>query len=214
MLYPKIESPFRRFTEGSQRNKLDVGNWARQEFELLAKLPWAWTEKIHGTNVRVLWDGHRVRFGGRTDTASMPVALIERLTEMFPEELMEQKFGGSKAILFGEGVGPRIGPGSGNYARVPDFILFDVNVVDAQGHHWWLRQEGIDDVAKSLGIQVVPILGYLDVEMAIRVVSGIPMSKWGDFPIEGMVGTAPLGLKDRGGEAIKMKLKVKDFRHG
>ena len=89
-LYPKIESPFKRYTDGPNRNKFIAGEWTRPEFAMLRRLDWLWTEKIDGTNIRVMWDGHKVRFGGRTDDAQMPTFLMSTLVDMFPEELMEQ----------------------------------------------------------------------------------------------------------------------------
>lgn len=214
MKYPKVLGPYLRYIDGPDKNKLDMGNWSRPEFKLLKDLPWTWTEKVNGTNIRVLWDGYKVRFGGRTDGASIPAKLIEVLIAMFPEELMEQKFGASSATLFGEGFGPGVASGSGVYRKDPGFVLFDVRVPDVEGTQWWLERENVTDVADSLAIEVVPLVGFLDVEQAIRMVTAGHESKWGDFLAEGLVGTAPLGLKTRGGERIQMKIKTKDFRHG
>jgi hypothetical protein len=36
LLFPKVYSPFVRHTEGPLRNKLDVSNWSKPEFGLLA----------------------------------------------------------------------------------------------------------------------------------------------------------------------------------
>ena len=63
--------------------------------------------KIDGTNIRILWDGHRVTFAGRTDNAQIPAELTNRLFELFGgevnEELFEQKFGDMPVMLVGEG---------------------------------------------------------------------------------------------------------------
>jgi hypothetical protein len=210
MLYPKIESPFRRFVAGPERNSLDLGAWSRPEFELLKDLPWEWTEKVNGTNVRVIWDGYKVRFGGRTDNASMPIKLVDMLTEQFPEEILEQKFGSSEVTLFGEGYGPGIAAGSGIYnPSEVKFVLFDVWIGG-----WWLLRDNVTEVASSLAIDVVPLVGYLDVGQAIRIVTDGLTSGWGGFLVEGLVGKAPLGLLSRGKDRLVMKVKTKDFRHG
>ena len=44
---------------------------------------WRWTEKVDGTNIRVIWQGGKLSFGGKTDNALDPgrpgeVALRER----------------------------------------------------------------------------------------------------------------------------------------
>lgn len=210
MLYPKIDSPYKRHIDGPDRNRLDPGNWFRPEFELLNDKPWEWTEKVNGTNVRVIWDGYKVRFGGRTDNASMPIKLVDMLTEQFPEELLEQKFGSSEVTLFGEGYGPGIAAGSGIYnPSEVKFVLFDVWIGG-----WWLLRDNVTEVASSLAVDVVPLVGYLEVSQAIRIVTDGLISRWGGFLAEGLVGKAPLGLLSRGKDRLMMKVKTKDFRHG
>lgn len=213
MKYPKIPSPFMRHIDGPNKNKLDMGNWFRPEFKILADLPWTWTEKVNGTNIRIMWDGHKVRFGGRTDGAAIPAALIEVLMAAFPEELMEQQFGGDTATLYGEGYGARIASGSGVYSAHPSFILFDVMIPDVEGRQWWLERDNIVAVANGLGIDVVPLFMTDNVPAAIHAVRLGITSSWGNFPVEGLVGTAPKGLLSRGGERLQMKIKTEDFRH-
>lgn len=215
MLYPKIYAPFKRHTNdpgNPLRNKLDVGNWLRPEFELLKDMNWEWTEKVNGTNVRVMWDGYRVRFGGRGNDAQMPIKLLETLKEMFPEELMEQQFGQGPAVLFGEGYGPNVADGSGVYGSQPGFVLFDVVVRDAEkAIDWWLLREKVVDVAQGLGIGIVPVLFHESVDTALRLVRGGIQSAWGNFPAEGIVGKPPLGIMGRDGDRLMMKIKAKDF---
>lgn len=213
MLYPKIESPFRRFMAGPERNKLDVGAWSRPEFELFKDLPWEWTEKVDGTNVRVIWDGYKVRFGGRTDDAQMPTTLMTRLTELFPEELMEQQFGKNPAVLYGEGYGAKIQKGGGNYRPDQSFVLFDVLVHDEKTmRDWWLLRNSVIEVANGLGIDFVPLFMIDNVPAAITVVRLGITSSWGDFPAEGLVGKPPLGITGRDGSRLMMKIKTKDFQ--
>lgn len=209
MLYPKIMSPFVRHTEGLLRNRLDIGNWAREEFRVLKDLSWEWTEKVDGVNARVLWDGYKVRFGGRTDNAQMSTALLSVLTDMFPEELLEQQFGKSPAVLYGEGYGPRLNKGGGSYRSSPGFVLFDVNV-----DNYWLLRPNLFDIAHGLGIEHVPAVGLITIAQAIDLVAGGLKSNWGNFLAEGLVGTPPMGLLDRAGEPIKIKVKTKDFQNG
>jgi ATP-dependent RNA circularization protein (DNA/RNA ligase family) len=205
-LYPKIMSPYKRFTEGPDKNKFDFTQWASHEFMLLSGLDWVWTEKIDGTNVRIIWDGYKVSFGGRTDDAQMPVFLLSKLQEMFPEELMEQMFKDKPVILYGEGYGPKIQKGGGNYRQDASFILFDVKI-----GNWWLEMASVQEIAGNLGIESVPVVGVMGVHDAVnRVILGLK-SCFGDFWAEGMVGRAPAGLLTRGGERIIMKVKHKDL---
>lgn len=205
MLYPKIESPFKRHTEGPLRNKLDVGNWSRPEFELLSDLPWTWTEKVDGTNVRVIWDGYKVSFGGRTDGAQMQTSLLAVLADMFPEEILEQQFGVNPAVLYGEGYGPKI-QGGGLYRQDQSFVLFDVKVGS-----WWLLPTAVTEVSAGLKVDVVPLFCTADVHTAIQCVTEGVVSAWGDFAAEGLVGRPPLGIQARNGDRMLMKIKSKDF---
>lgn len=207
LLYTKISSPFMRHTEGPQRNQLDPNRWSRPEFGILANLDWVWTEKVDGTNVRVIWDGHRVTFGGRTDNAQMPTSLLTVLTDLFPETLLEQQFGEAPAVLFGEGYGSKIQKGGGNYRQDQSFVLFDVKV-----GNWWLLPEAVREVAASLALDVVPVVLTDNVTAAIKMVSLGLRSTWGDFQAEGLVGRPPLGIMGRDGDRLLMKIKSEDFR--
>src|SRR5699024_469734 len=81
--YPKIYGPYKRHTEGPDRNKLIEGEWTNPVLEHLQHTTWLFAEKVDGTNIRVHWDGHKVTFGGRTDRAQIPAKLIQALIEMF-----------------------------------------------------------------------------------------------------------------------------------
>lgn len=77
--------------------------------EYLKDNEWEFTEKIDRTNIRIIWDGHRVSFYGRTEKSLIPAELTNRLIELFGgnknEELFEQKFGEAEVMLVGEGNG-------------------------------------------------------------------------------------------------------------
>ena len=109
------------------------GVYRNSMVDFLKNNQWEFTEKVDGTNIRVVWDGHQVSFYGRTDKAQIPNHLMVRLEEMFGgeanEQIFEQTFGSSNAVLYGEGYGPKIQNG-GLYRDTVDFILFDVAVAD------------------------------------------------------------------------------------
>ena len=126
MEYTKIPNIFRR---DEKTNKLLEGVYSTDELRLLENVTWQFTEKVDGTNIRVIWDGYRVSFAGRTDKATIQPHLLKRLEELFggedKEEIFEQNFGKKEVILFGEGFGEKIQKGGELYGSV-DFILFDV----------------------------------------------------------------------------------------
>lgn len=205
--YHKIKTLWKR--ESEKPCNMIVGEFALPEFELLKDLQWIATEKIDGTNVRIMWDGDKVKFGGKTDDAQMQITLIDKLNELFGgevnEQLFEQTFDDGDVCLYGEGFGSRIQKGGGNYGDV-DFVLFDVKI-----GNFWLERENIEDIANKLGIKVVPVLfeGTLN-EISDFVSKGFK-SNWGDFDAEGVIATTKVGLRDRKCNRIITKLKCKDF---
>lgn len=204
--YPKIPGPFKRHTEGPNRNQVIYNAWSDPTLEYLQDTEWLFTEKVDGTNIRVHWDGHKVTFGGRTDRAQIPAKLIAVLQEKFPEELFEQAFNDQAVTLFGEGYGAGIQKG-GVYRPDMSFVLFDVLIGD-----WWLLRDSVEDVAAKLGVDVVPVVLEGTLRDAIdRVRSGL-RSTWGDTEAEGLVGVPKAGLLDRAGRRVSVKVKAADFR--
>jgi hypothetical protein len=70
----------------------------------------------------------------------------------------------------------------------------------------------VEDVAKSLGIVVVPIIGVGTLSDMIEKVKAGITSTWGDFMAEGIVARPFIELKTRNGSRIITKLKHKDFK--
>lgn len=206
--YIKIDTIFNRDTDGSK--KLIPGSFRDKTIEFLKDLPWVWTEKIDGTNIRIHWDGHKIDFGGRTAKAQIPVELMNWLNDKFinneTEELFEQKFGENEVLLFGEGYGRKIQSGG---AYIPDgvaFILFDVSIEDI-----WLKRDSVEDIAKTFGIDVVPIVGVGTIDEAVEFVKTKPNSTIGTAKMEGVVCRPQVELFDRMGRRLIVKIKACDF---
>lgn len=205
--YPKIYGPFKRHTEGPKKNQLDFDRWSSESFEVLQGVPWFFSEKIDGTNVRVGWDGHRVQFGGRTNRAELPSPLLDHLKYEFPEELLEQQFGPQPATLYGEGYGGKIQGLGKMYGPHEQFMLFDVRV-----GRWWLQPADVLDVGTALGVRTVPYVKMTLNEAIYAVTTGVTSELNNDYLAEGLVGTPTGGLLDRSGKRIQVKVKTKDFR--
>lgn len=205
--YHKIKTLWKR--EEQKPHNMIVGVYAEPEFELLKDIEWVATEKVDGTNVRVMWDGNKVSFNGKTDNAQMPMPLVEKLTELFMgednEQVFEQTFEAGDVCLYGEGFGGNIQKGGGNYGDF-NFVLFDVKVGD-----WWLKREDVEDVANKLGINVVPIVQRGTLQEISDVVATGPNSNWGMFNAEGIVARPAVELLKRNGERLITKLKYRDF---
>ena len=164
--YHKIQSIFKRdFKTG----KFLIGQYSTPEIEYLANNTWVYTEKIDGTNIRIGWDGEKIRFAGRTDNASIPTFLYDKLNDMFNTDKFAEIFDG-EVCLYGEGYGAKIQKGGGKY--IPDgvsFILFDVRIDE-----WWLKREDVEDIADKLNIDVVPIRGQGTIESCLLYTSPSP----------------------------------------
>lgn len=205
--YHKIQTVFHRSPESNYKN-LMMGVWAIPEFDLLKDIEWIWTEKIDGTNIRIIWDGTSVTFGGKTDNAQIPAKLVKVLQETFTAEKMAAKFD-APVCLYGEGYGASIQKG-GNY--IPggvSFILFDCKVGD-----WWLNRDSLEDIASALGISIVPIVGRGTLMQAVGYAKSAYKSTIADnkeYPAEGLIMKPACELFARNGDRIIAKIKLKDF---
>jgi len=206
--YHKIQTLFKR-DMSNPRKPLIEGAWTHSEFEYLANNIWTFTEKVDGTNIRVVVEpSGAVSFGGRTDAAQIPAQLITRLNSLFiplRPRLAETFRDG--AVLYGEGYGAKIQKGGGNYRSDQDFVLFDVRV-----GNWWLQRPDVEGVAATLGIDVVPVIGSGTLHDAIAWAKRGIRSTWGCFEAEGIVARPRVELQTRGGQRIITKIKCRDFR--
>jgi len=219
--YPKIQSLFKRDTKG----KMLFDQYSLPEFEYLKDCMWRFTEKVNGTNIRIMWrpsgegcsspDGLGPStslgrtIGGKTDNAQIPTFLFEQLIHMFPEEKLKEVFGEVPVCLYGEGYGARIQKGGGNYIHDGvSFVLFDV-LIDG----WWLKQEDVADIAQKLSILTVPHIATGNLSEMVTMVSRGFDSTWGAFEAEGIVARPGVGLMSRNGHRIITKLKHADFKH-
>lgn len=206
--YEKIETVFKRDVEGSK--KLIVDDYRSEAVEYLKDSEWEFTEKIDGTNIRIMWDGHNITFGGRTERANIPAHLLNYLNSKFMnaevEELFEQTFGEKEVILFGEGYGYKIQNG-GAYRDDVSFILFDVLVGDNYQSREW-----VETTAKMFNIEVVPIVLTGNIKDGIKYIMKHPKSTIGSAWMEGLVGRPKVELRDRIGNRIIVKIKWNDFK--
>ena len=208
--YTKIETIFERDMEGTK--KLIEGKFRNETVEFLKDNQWICTEKIDGTNIGIVWDGHKVSYQGRTERAQIPAHLMNKLIEMFGgetnEELFEQKFGETQVVLFGEGYGAKIQKGGGNYRSDVSFILFDVYLPE---QNLWLKRDALEDIAKTFGIDIVPIVLTGTLQEAVNFVKQKPKSTIGVADMEGLVCKPTVDMLDRMGRRVIVKVKVRDF---
>ena len=204
--YHKIQTVYKR-DMSKPGNPIIDGDYSLPEFAFLAGNEWVWTEKVDGTNMRVMFDAGHVTFGGKTDNAQIPVPLLNRMTATFQPlaDRLAEIFPDGGAILYGEGYGGKIQKGS-CYRPDQDFVLFDVRV-----GRWWLQRADVEDVAAKLGIDIVPVVGRGTIPEMVDFVRAGFRSTWGDFFAEGIVARPATELCTRSGQRLIVKVKHRDF---
>jgi len=208
--YHKIQTVYKRDPKTNFKTLLEF-EYSTPEIDYLADNKWVFTEKVDGTNIRVMWNhkDHHITFGGKTDNAQIPAFLVNVLNDMFCPSLMTGLFPDCDACLYGEGYGAKIQKGGGNYLKGQSFVLFDVRVGE-----WWLKREDVADVSGKLNISRVPIIGTGTLHDMVAMAKTGFNSRWtedGYFKAEGIVARPEVELKSRNGQRIITKIKYKDF---
>lgn len=205
--YHKIQSVFKR--DMSTKKKLLIeGDYSLPEFEYLENAKWTFTEKVDGTNIRVMVQDGTIVFGGRTDAAHIPAILLSRLQERFLPltEMLNEQFP-TGICFYGEGYGAKIQKGGGLYRPDQDFVLFDARIGD-----WWMQRAFLEEYAEKLKLDIVPIIFEGSLLEAIEMVKKGLKSTWGEFEAEGLVGKPKGDLLNRQGGRIITKLRCEDFK--
>jgi len=174
----------------------------------LKDLPWYGTEKIDGTNIRVLWNGHTFTFSGRTDDSVLPLevkALLESTFDYNMEVSIEQKFGEKEVMFFMEAYGGKVQ--NGTYSGNERLIGFDISIGGI-----YLDKLVSQQIFTQLFLPFVPITYYETLSEAIAYVKTNPMSKVDPTAhIEGLVCVPQMRIYDHMGNRIIVKIKVKDL---
>lgn len=201
--------------------------------ELILKNPvygllktWEWTEKVDGTNIRAVYTPEEnnsddympayLYFGGRTEAAQIHADLFNWLKANITVEKMKAAFPdatpGEPIVLYGEGCGPGIQKNGADYSPIKKLVLFDVKV-----GKWWLSFHNVQDVGNKLGIDVVPFIDSLPLEVAAAYIrNGVPSVLAAKNGVvgrraEGWVGRPSEALFDKKGHRLIVKLKTNDF---
>jgi hypothetical protein len=205
--YHKIQTVFLRDPATKYKTLLE-GEFALPEFEFLKNNLWIFTEKVDGTNIRIIFKNGKISFGGKTDKAKIPEPLNIQLNNIFKplETKFVDLFNDAEVCFYGEGYGAKIQKGGGNYRSDQSFVLFDIKI-----GNWWLQRNDLEDIAQKLGLDIVPIIGVGTLmEMVEKAKAGFN-SAWGDFWAEGIVARPQTELIARNGKRIITKIKQKDF---
>lgn len=174
-----------------------------------------------------------VRIAGKTDNAQIPKNLLKHMQEKYPNEKVLASLGLKEYIpveewesehnwleydqipniytIYGEGYGAGIQSGGWYIKDGNEFIVFDVKVNDI-----YLKTDARDEIATKLGAPIVPLIGYFTLDEAIdfvrkgfrSVVAESPEAKMA----EGLVLRTDLGLRNRMGKRLIVKVKYEDFQ--
>jgi hypothetical protein len=196
--YHKIQTVFKRDPETKFKTLLE-GEYSLPEFKYLANNHWVFTEKVDGTNIRVMFDGNQIIFGGKTDNAQIPTPLLNNLNALFLPQIDKFQTEFSDGVcLYGEGYGGKIQKAGSTYGPEQRFVLFDVKV-----GRWWLERKNVEGIAVAFGVDIVPIIGGGSLDRMVNTVREGFMSQWGGFFAEGIVARPMVEMQTR--------IKRKDF---
>lgn len=196
----------------------------------VTKVP-IWDGGIEGSTINGV--KFNVRIAGKTDNAQIPKNLLKHMQEKYPNEKVLAALGLKEFIpidewelehnwltyeqipniytIYGEGYGEGIQSGGWYIKGGNEFIVFDVKVNDI-----YLKTEARDEIATKLGAPIVPLIGYFTLDEAIDFVRKGFRSVVAENPevkmAEGLVLRTDLGLRNRMGKRLIVKVKYEDFQ--
>ena len=195
MKYPSIQNLRKRTEDGK---KMITGSWAMRAMETFkhSYLKWVVTEKVDGTNVRVIYhDQERIEFRGRTNRAELHKDLLAHLIGTFcagdeskDQVVFERRDRNSiyervettlyvpnqkvvdaiepHTILFGEGFGAGIQKGGG-YSRTKKFVGFDIWKMTQDNGGFWYEYDCFKPMFEGLGVPVVHNYNYMNYGLSL-----------------------------------------------
>lgn len=206
--YHKIYNLYLRNDKGI----LIDGCFSRYEFQYLSKCEWVFYEKVDGTNIRIMWNGKEVTFGGKTDNAQIPPGLITHLNNKFctPKALalFQEKFGEIPVCLYGEGYGAGIQKvGIKYHPKDKMFILFDILI-----NNYWFNKKDVMNIGNFFEVPQVELRVTGTFNDAIEYLRKECKSNLGDCEIEGLIGLPKIELRTKDRERIIVKIKTHEIR--
>lgn len=229
--YPKTDNLLMRDVE---TRKLIPGEYKRPDFQQIKS--WVVTEKIDGTNMRLLYAPETGEFEvrGRSDRANIPGDLRQRMLALCEEKTWAATFRDFLAphgdpnrsghertewgtvTVFGEGYGPGIQQG-GYYGPIKDFAMFDVMYHWPDGHDSWCQPSTTKWLSGELGIPHAPVLSNrCTTEAVFDIVAGwlmsiVALENGTVHPAEGVIARTDPYLYNERGQRVMFKLKGDDL---
>jgi len=213
--YTKFSSPF-----------VKDGKFINTE-ELVQKLPdgdWIITEKIDGTNIRIIFtkpdeEGNRkCHIGSRklilNNADKSSKQYMDCLTEVNLHKLQEYfKDVNSTVIIYGEGYGAGVQKG-GIYSSVKNFRVFDIRIGLAYQDFSHVQKVCVDNQLNLVPIvNTVNSVNYKDCVVALLNNKNTLIKEGSGGASEGLVYKFEPVLLNKYGERLIFKIKFKDFRY-
>lgn len=207
-LYHKIETLWKF---DSEKKEFIHGVYRNKDVEALKDYKWIFTEKVDGTNFRIIWDGYSVSFGGRTEKSEFSKKQLNFIEEHFLtkdfEYAVEQVFGDKEVIIYGELFGNDIQGVGKLYSESYEFMIFDIKI-----NNLFLTHDDIEDISKKLNCKHVPIIFVGTIKEALEFFRRECRSTFSSAPLEGLVGVPYGNFLDRRGKRIIIKIKARDIK--
>jgi hypothetical protein len=210
------------FVRDKQTNKVKKGQWSDPIFDYLQNAKFIFTEKLDGTNIRLIYQPEqeyhsesgqplkaRVSIKGRSDGAQVNGHLVDWCKTLDVEKFVTV-FGHRAVCIYGEGVGSGIRKGGLHYGPT-HFRAFAI-----KGPHGFYRADIADDILrKGLGLQVAPVVLEATLNEGIEYMKTGFRTQLGPnpntFQAEGLVGVPTVPICKPNGERIIVKLKHCDL---
>lgn len=220
--YGKTPGPFKR---SPKSNKIIFGEWSDPILEYLQDANFIFTEKLDGTNMRLIYhpehttttDGFdsihhpaRLELRGRSDAAAVHPRLREWVEGLDIEPFVKA-FSDNQVCIYGEGVGDGIQNGGPQYGHT-HFRAFGI-----KGSRGWLSHQVTREIlTHGLNLDQVPWVTIKTLNQGIKIIQAGLASQFGDgkFMAEGMVGLPLVLIYTPNQERIIVKIKHRDFYLG
>lgn len=228
--YEKTPNLFVTHVAKPNIGRYDLMKYRCPSFNLVKPDGWIYTEKIDGMNMRIIVrrDPFEVcvhtDIRGRSDKAQIPGDLKDNILEMFANRY--DKFDAlvgqdsmSGVTLYGEGYGPGIQKGGGDYRADKGFVLFDIarwiEHEDGTVSQFYLGRDDVEDIAENCGLTVAPRifpglgLGALTKRVQQGFASTLAIFKGKERKAEGIIAQAPGLWHFHDGKVRRLKFKLK-----
>lgn len=219
--YGKIPAPFKR---DEKTNKIIRGQWSDPILEYLQDAKFLFTEKLNGTNIRLIYTPEekvrhakdleyvkpaKLSIKGRSDDAQVHGRLVDWCKTLDVSRFVNV-FGNRAVCIYGEGVGEGIQKGGLQYGPT-HFRAFAI-----KGEHGFWRPGIADQVLREgLELRCVPVILEATLNEGIEYMRQGFKTQIGPNPdvywAEGLIGVPTLPIYGPKGQRIIVKLKDADL---